>query len=84
MINEEGEGGAQQREKEEDCYANAITHMQSHGHTGRARTVLQYYTAKYHFSAFQHNCSCRILSLAIAGYDLSDEELDQYMTFATF
>ena len=49
MINEEGEGGAQQREKEEDCYANAITHMQSHGHTGRARTVLQYYTAKYHF-----------------------------------
>jgi len=39
VIDEEGEGGAQQREKEEDCYANAITHAVSRSHRSRENST---------------------------------------------
>jgi hypothetical protein len=35
----------------------------------------------YHFCAFQHSCSLRILSLVLLGHELSDDDMQAYLRF---
>jgi len=35
----------------------------------------------YHFTAFQHSCPLRVLSLVMRGFEVDDEEFEQYLRF---
>ena len=35
----------------------------------------------YHFCAFQHSCSLRVLSLVLLGHELSDDDMQTYLCF---